>query len=174
MLSTLNCRVRPMLESDLEQVLSWRNHPDIRRYMYTQHEITLAEHTHWFNKAVNSLDHHLLVFELDNVALGFVNINNRSDGNIAEWGFYVAPNSEKGTGKRLGITALDYAFNTLKLHKICGQALAHNTPSVKFHMRLGFVQEGVLRDQYFNGQNYEDVIHFGLLADEWKIKETEL
>ena len=174
MLSTANCCVRPMLESDLEQVLAWRNHDDIRRYMYTKHEITLSEHTNWFKKASNDSNHYLLVFEINSVASGFVNINKLTHGDIAEWGFYVAPDSEKGTGKRLGITALNYAFQTLKLHKICGQALAYNTPSVRFHMSLGFLQEGILRDQHFNGQHYYDVVHFGLLADEWEIKGKEL
>lgn len=169
-----NCCIRPMLESDLEQVLVWRNHPEVRRYMYTQHEITLTEHTNWYEKACKNPDRHMLVFELDNLAAGFININKLADIDIADWGFYVAPGSEKGTGKKLGFAALNYAFETLKLHKVCGQALSYNMPSINFHMSLGFIQEGVLRDQFFNGQCYHDVIHFGLLADEWKIKEKEL
>lgn len=174
MIEAINCVLRPMLESDLEQVLEWRNHPDIRRYMYTQHEITLAEHTNWYQKANNDSDHHLLVFELNNVATGFVNINKSAYGNVADWGFYVAPDSEKGTGRKLGTTALNYAFESLDLHKVCGQALAYNTPSVKFHTSLGFIQEGVLREQYFDGQCYHDIVHFGLLANEWKTEERKL
>ena len=174
MLDTHNYCVRSMLESDLEQVLAWRNHPEIRRYMYTQHEITLIEHTNWYENNRNNSDRHMLVFELDNLPVGFVNINKLAGFDIADWGFYVAPGSERGTGKKLGVAVLNYAFDTLKLHKVCGQALAYNTPSINFHTSLGFVQEGVLRDQYFNGQRYYDVVHFGLLADEWKIKEKVL
>ena len=40
--------IRPMEESDLDNVLRWRNHPSIRRSMLTQHEISLSEHTDWF------------------------------------------------------------------------------------------------------------------------------
>jgi hypothetical protein len=36
--------VRPMADADVERVLAWRNHLKVRRYMYTQHEITLDEH----------------------------------------------------------------------------------------------------------------------------------
>lgn len=174
MQTTHSCCVRPMLETDLEQVLTWRNHPEIRRYMYTQHEIALAEHTSWYEKTRKNPDRHMLVFEMNNEPAGFVNINKLVNIDIADWGFYVAPDSVKGTGKKLGVAALNYAFNTLKLHKVCGQALALNTPSINFHISLGFFQEGVLRDQYFNGQCYHDVVHFGLLANEWKIKEKEL
>lgn len=63
MLATANCCVRPMLESELVQVLAWRNHVDIRRYMYTQHEIKLAEHSDWYRQASNDSERHLLVFE---------------------------------------------------------------------------------------------------------------
>ncbi len=174
MLESKNCHLRPMLESDLQQVLAWRNHPDIRRYMYTQHEITLSEHTNWFKKACNDSNHHMLIFELDGIASGYVNINKLTHGDIAEWGFYIAANAKKGTGKKLGITALRYAFQTLSLHKICGQALGYNTPSIRFHKSLGFIEEGTLRDQYFDDEDYHDVVHFGLLASEWKIKEKEL
>lgn len=174
MSNNFNCHVRIMLESDLEQVLEWRNYLEIRRYMYTQHKITLEEHSSWYSKASNNPDHYLLIFELDNIPTGFININKIANSNVANWGFYVAPNSEKGTGKKLGITVLDYAFKVIELHKICGQALAYNIPSVKFHTSLGFTQEGLLRDQHFDGQSYNDVVHFGLLANEWKISENKL
>lgn len=42
--------LRPMTEADLAQVLAWRNHPDIRANMYTQHEITMAEHRAWWDR----------------------------------------------------------------------------------------------------------------------------
>ena len=174
MSNNFNCHVRIMLESDLEQVLEWRNHPEIRRYMYTQHKITLEEHSNWYKKASNNPDHYLLIFELNNIPTGFININKIAYSNVADWGFYVAPDSEKGTGKKLGITVLDYAFKVIELHKICGQALAYNIPSVKFHTSLGFTQEGLLRGQHFDGQSYNDVVHFGLLANEWKISENKL
>jgi len=174
MMTDWNCQVRPMIESDLDQVLEWRNHPDIRHYMYTQHEITFCEHTDWYKRSSNNPDHYLLIFELNGTPTGFININKLYHSNIADWGFYIAPNSEKGTGRRLGVTVLNYAFTTLKLRKICGQALAYNTPSVKFHMSLGFIQEGILREQHFDGEFYHDIVHFGLLAHEWQTSENKL
>ncbi|WP_230714510.1 GNAT family N-acetyltransferase [Marinobacter shengliensis] len=49
-----NHSLRPMTESDLEQVLQWRNHPEVRRYMYTTHEIRLEEHSKWFMNATTN------------------------------------------------------------------------------------------------------------------------
>lgn len=161
-------RVRPMTEEDLERVLAWRNHENVRCYMYTQHEISFAEHKRWFDQASQDSSRHLLVFESDAVALGFINMHRIAPGGVAEWGFYAAPDAPKGTGRQLGQAALHYAFNCAGLHKLCGRALAYNERSIKFHLNLGFLQEGVLREQHFDGQNYHDVVCFGLLASDWQ------
>lgn len=160
--------MRRMRQADLEQVLAWRNHPDVRRFMYTQHEISLEEHISWFERASQDARRHLLVHEQGGVALGFVNLHEVGAGGIVDWGFYAAPDAPKGTGRQLGRQALLYAFGELGLHKVCGQALAFNEPSIRFHLRLGFQQEGVLREQHFDGERYHDIVCFGLLAAEWK------
>ena len=158
-----------MTPADLELVIFWRNHPDVRRYMYTQHEISLEEHAVWFEKTRGNPGKHLLIFELDNCPCGFVQLSQLKISPVAEWGFYAAPSSPKGTGRSLGRAALRYAFEELGLHKICGEALAYNEPSIRFHGSLGFQCEGRLRDQHYDGQNYHDVLCFGLLASEWHL-----
>lgn len=161
-------QIRPMVHADLERVLAWRNHPDVRRYMYTQHEITLDEHQRWFERTLPDPKKHLLIFEVNHLPLGFVNFNETGNGGIADWGFYVAPDAPKGSGRQLGCAALSHAFTQLKLHKVCGQALAYNKRSISFHKTLGFQQEGTLRDQHFDGERYHNVICFGLLSHEWQ------
>jgi len=162
-------QVRPMVHADLQRVLTWRNHPDVRRYMYTRHEITLDEHLRWFERSLEDPKKHLLIFELDKQPQGFVNFDESGDVGIADWGFYAAPDADKGCGRQLGCAALSYAFTQLKLHKVCGQALAHNHRSIRFHRALGFQQEGTLRDQHFDGECYHHVICFGLLLQEWQL-----
>lgn len=157
-----------MSAPDLERVLTWRNHLSVRRYMYTQHEITFAEHTRWFERVSTDANYHLLIFEVNDKPLGFINIHQIAAGGIADWGFYMAPEAPKGIGKQLGLAALHYAFTTAGLHKICGQALAYNERSIRFHQSLGFLEEGLQREQHFDGQHYHDVLCFGLLANEWQ------
>lgn len=164
----LTAYIRPMVHVDLERVLAWRNHPDVRRYMYTQHEITLNEHQRWFERSLLDPKKHLLIFEVSQHPLGFVNFNETGNGGIADWGFYLAPAAPKGSGRQLGRAALNHAFTQLKLYKVCGESLAYNQRSVQFHQSLGFQQEGTLRDQHFDGERYNNVICFGLLSYEWK------
>lgn len=167
-LAIVQYQMRPMIHADLALVLGWRNHADVRRYMYTQHEIKLDEHERWFERASADRKKHLLIFEVNHVPLGHVNLNEVATGGIVEWGFYVAPDAPKGTGRQLGRAALCHSFDQLNFHKVCGQVLAHNDKSIQFHQSLGFANEGSLRDQHFDGLRYHHVICFGLLRAEWE------
>ncbi|MBO6848902.1 MAG: UDP-4-amino-4,6-dideoxy-N-acetyl-beta-L-altrosamine N-acetyltransferase [Marinobacter sp.] len=156
-----------MESRDLEMVLRWRNDESVRRYMYTRHEITLEEHAQWFKRAIVAADRHLLIFEREGVPLGFINFHEKGPAGIADWGFYIAPEAPRGTGSELGKTVLNYGFGSINLHKVCGQALGFNTGSIRFHEKLGFTREGVLRQQHFDGRTYHDIICFGLMHNEW-------
>jgi len=169
----MNATVRAMRDDDLERVLGWRNHPEVRRFMYTQHAITPSEHKRWFENSQRDPARSLLIYEQAGVPLGFVNITQTVLEHIADWGFYIAPDAPRGTGLRLGQTTLDFAFSSLALHKVCGQALGFNGRSIRFHEKLGFVHEGTLRDQHYDGTAYQTIIHFGLLRHEWQAKDRD-
>ncbi|QVL44150.1 MAG: UDP-4-amino-4,6-dideoxy-N-acetyl-beta-L-altrosamine N-acetyltransferase [Alcanivorax sp.] len=162
-------KLRPLQEADLDTVREWRNHPDIRRYMYTYYEIGEAEHRAWFNRIRCQDTRHALIFELEEQPLGFVQFSVAdTSGARADWGFYLSPSAPRGTGKKLGAYALTYAFDRLSLHKLSGEALAFNKRSIHLHERLGFTREAMLRDHHFDGERYHDVAVFGLLTTEWK------
>lgn len=159
--------VRKMTKQDLHQVLHWRNHIDVRRFMFNQGEITYKEHYSWFERVSLDSCRHLLMFEINGVPSGSINFNQLDTASVADWGFYLAPDAKKGLGRQLGFAALHYAFDELGLHKVCGQALAFNERSIKFHLDLGFLQEAILREHHFDGQSFHDVVCFGLLEREW-------
>ena len=165
--------LRLMTESDLERVLQWRNHMDVRRYMYTTHKIRMEEHRKWFAGASINPAVELLIYEHEGEAQGFVNITRTRCAEVADWGFYLAPHAPKGSGRELGEQALNYAFAQLGIHKVCGQALGFNERSIAFHKRLGFVEEGRLRDQHFDGNQFHDVVCFGLLNCEWQAQAKD-
>lgn len=162
--------LRSMTADDLESVLALRNHAEIRRYMLTQHEISAEEHRSWFDRASKNMKVELLVWKIDARCCGFVQFKESQYRGVADWGFYVAPDAPKGSGRKLGLAALTHAFKKDGLYKICGQALCWNVPSIEFHKSLGFVQEGILRDQHFDGAEYHNLICFGMLKCDWFAK----
>lgn len=160
--------VRPMVEADLDLIRGWRNHPEVRRWMYTTHEIGEEEHRRWFESGTADPFRHLLVHELGGEPMGFVNLAQLRGTDVAEWGFYLSPGAPAGAGRALGEAALEYAFIVLGLHKVSGHALAENERSIRFHTRLGFRDEGVRRDHHLaDDGTRHSVACFGLLAEEW-------
>ncbi|ONG40587.1 UDP-4-amino-4,6-dideoxy-N-acetyl-beta-L-altrosamine N-acetyltransferase [Alkanindiges hydrocarboniclasticus] len=160
-------RIRYAVESDLPLILSWRNHPSIKKYMYTQHDITMQEHKEWFERCLSQPeDIHLLMFLVNEKSMGFINFSH-DKFDVVNWGFYISPDAPKGTGYALGLSAIEFGFKTLKFRKICGQVLSFNERSINFHKKLGFSQEGIFKEQFVNEKNYYDVYHFGLLKQIW-------
>jgi UDP-4-amino-4,6-dideoxy-N-acetyl-beta-L-altrosamine N-acetyltransferase len=168
------CIVRALGEDDLPMVLAWRNHPAVRSYMLTQHEISLQEHRNWFERVKqDNLSQQLIVFD-GAEPIGFVQFTPVFKGGVTNWGFYARPDAAKGSGRKLGQVALAHAFKELGLHKVCGQAIESNAVSIAFHQKMGFTEEGRLRDQHRIGDNYHTLFCFGLLAKDWqKMQQTE-
>ena len=159
--------IRPAVVSDRERVWRWRNDPVIKAYMFNTEEIPWAEHVAWFERTLGDKRKHMLVFESQDKPAGFASIYEFPHGMVAEWGFYKAPDAPVGIGKMLGAATLQYAFDVLSLHKIYAQVLTFNQRSMDLHVALGFVQEGVLKDQHFDGCAYYDVCCFGIRRAEW-------
>jgi len=172
MMKHINSDLRPVNKEDLPALLVWRNHPDVRRFMYTQHVITLEEHLSWFEKVSQNPKQHLMLYCENQQPLAFCQFTVYQ--HLAEWGFYLSPDAPAGTGTRLGKSALDYAFGVQSWHRICGEALSYNHQSIRFHRKLGFTEEGRLREHVEIDAKYYDVLCFGLLKSEWHRKREEL
>jgi UDP-4-amino-4,6-dideoxy-N-acetyl-beta-L-altrosamine N-acetyltransferase len=156
-----------MVDGDLEFVLTWRNHPDVRRFMYTTHEISFDEHARWFKAASADSSRHLLLLELAGLALGYVNF--RCDGaGGAVWGFYLAPDAPKGRGRLLGDAATRHAFEALGLQTLRGEVLPANVASRQFHLLLGFLPETAPQGENDSLADAPDVLRFVLTRSDWE------
>lgn len=78
---------------------------------------------------------------------------------------------EEDRRKGYGIAALkwllEYAFNTLFLHRIQLEVLESNLPAESLYKKIGFKQEGIKQDAFYNGQEYTNLKLFSLLRNEW-------
>lgn len=151
--------------NDLEMLLSWRNDVSVRKWMYSSQEISLDQHIKWYNDVSTSQQKLGFIFYYNNEPTGFVSFH--LDKHFCEWGFYIKPHARKGVGMILGQTAILYAFDILGVQKIFGQVLAFNEKSISFHRKLGFKQEGLLRQHFKDSRGEFDIFQFGLLKSEW-------
>lgn len=161
--------LRPMTDTDLDRVLAWRNSERVRSCMFSEQLIAPEEHLAWWERAKSSPTSVHLIFEVSGAPQGVVNftsIDHRDSRCF--WGFYIgAEDAPRGTGTIMGILALDYAFRTLGIRKVCAEVIGFNTASLGYHRKLGFAQEGCLTRQVLRGSRYEDVLLFALFAEDW-------
>ena len=170
------CRLRRMEYSDLDLVLRWRNSERIRQAMYTDHIITPDEHYAWFERVTrNNVTMHF-VFESEGRPLGIVNVVNIDRRNLrCVWGFYIGEEAApRGAGTAMGYLALEYLFEKEGFHRVMGEALVDNEASIKYHRRLGFLEEGRLVDHVAKNGRYTDVISFAIIDRVWRATRNDL
>lgn len=64
---------------------------------------------------------------------------------------------------------VNFCFNNLKMNKVYICTSPENIGSQKVALKNGFVQEGILKEEFKNGQGVlEDVVYFGLIKSEYK------
>lgn len=68
---------------------------------------------------------------------------------------------------------IDHAFLDLELNKVEIRCATGNSRSCAIPQRLGFTQEGVIRQGEWLYDHYVDLVLYGLLSSEWKTKVDE-
>jgi ribosomal-protein-serine acetyltransferase len=100
-------------------------------------------------------------------SVGFISLSQTH--NKGEIGYWLASDFEgKGLMTECVKACINYGFKECGLNRIYIRCDTRNVKSAGIPKRLGFVHEGTLReDQYLGGQ-YNDMLLYGLLKDEWK------
>jgi len=160
--------LRPITTEDTEDVLEWRNSPEVVNNFIYKKRITVQEHTSWLeNKVFTGKVHQFMICRKeDNASIGSVYIQNfDEENNKAEWGLFLDSDKTRsqGVGTQVGKLILDYAFGQLGLHKLHSRVLAYNKPCIRMNEKLGFRQEAYLREDLFINGKYEDLILYGAL-----------
>ncbi len=86
-----------------------------------------------------------------------------------EIGYWIAPQFQgQGIMTRSCKALVDYAFDTLGLNKVEIRCATGNTRSCAIPQRLGFQQEGIIRQAEWLYDHYVDLVLYGLLVGEWR------
>ncbi|MCJ1655441.1 GNAT family protein [Staphylococcus sp. NRL 16/872] len=154
--------LRALKQSDSNLILNWMKNDKLRYLIGTVYPITELEHENWFQNRMLEKDNRMFVIELENETsigiIGFKNLDwvNRN----AELFIYIG--EEAYWGKGYGTQALElmtkFAFNSLNLHMLYLEVFSYNKNATKTYERLGFKQDGVLRQSKFQDGKYYDKI----------------
>ena len=101
--------------------------------------------------------------------VGWVQLEIDGRARSAEVGYWLDAGFEgRGLVTRALTAVLDHAFGPLGLRRVGLEATADNVRSRSVAERLGFTQEGVLREAAAFPDERRDLVVYGLLAREWR------
>lgn len=116
-----------------------------------------------------------LIFHRDNAALiGGMNINNicRGAAHFASLGYWIDAQYEgQGYMREALEKTLEYAFNSLELHRIHASCVPHNIRSKNLLLTVGFKEEGFAQKYLQINGIWQDHILFGYNRERWKISQ---
>ncbi|MGA1847646.1 UDP-4-amino-4,6-dideoxy-N-acetyl-beta-L-altrosamine N-acetyltransferase [Deferribacter abyssi] len=152
--------------SDFEKELvrKWRNHKDIRNWMYNEHEISIQEHNNFITSLKETKNKlYWLVKKNDDDYLGVLNlVNIKWNHRNAYLGIYANPEQKRpGSGETLLSILLKVTFSILKFHTLKLEVLEDNAPAIRLYQKFGFEEEGRLKEFVFKDNKWKDVIIMG-------------
>ena len=108
-----------------EMILQWRNHSDIRKWMYNQDEIKLEEHLRFIDSLKSSKDKLYFLVKKEDDFIGVIDFTQLVNKESVHMGIYSNPNIN-GNGKILLNKIIDYSFNNLKVKRVFSEVFAEN------------------------------------------------
>lgn len=106
----------------------------------------------------------------DNHVIGMVGYNywDQTD-HRASIGFDLRQDQwRKGIMSEAVKAVIQFGFHTMGLNRIEADASIYNVGSIMLLKKVGFMQEGIQREQYYEDGNYHDLVLFALLKREWR------
>ncbi len=174
--------LRPVHPSDATIFTRWMNDPVTRRHLLRRFPVTEMAEEAWIKKNAELSQHPTdLVFVIetkdDQKPIGTMGLHriNWVDRNAATGTILGEPESRgKGYATDAKMTLLQYAFESLNLHKIISHAFSANVKSTEYSKRCGYVVEAVHKDEIFRGGKFEDITTLACFYSSWKkVKEAQ-
>lgn len=166
--------LRPMERNDLLFLRDLANDPVVRANVVGwDWPLSLASQERWFDGGVDTPTTRRLVIEGDDgtpigiTGLWDIDWHNRT----AMTAIKIGGNPEfrgRGYGKRAVWATMDFAFNDVGLNRLYGAILEFNEASFATYVeKSGWKREGVARQHVWRGGRYWDMVHVGVLREEY-------
>lgn len=160
--------LRAIEESDLSQLLLWRNQPNYRRFFREYRELSQTNQRNWFDSKVLN-DKSTEMFSIVDVNTGellgacglcyidWINRNADFSIYIGKDGLYI--------DERYAIEAaqimMKYGFEELNLHRLWSEIYSFDEAKKVMFDRLGFKLEGVHRENHWTEGKWCDSLFYG-------------
>jgi RimJ/RimL family protein N-acetyltransferase len=155
---------KPLKENDLEFLNEVRNYC-AEEYLHDSRTFSLFDTLNWF-KSTNP--QYYIIFN-DDEKIGYFRLSNYS---VINRNIYIGADLHpKCWGKKLSYPSyqkfINYLFVNYNLNKISLEVLSTNIRAYNLYKKLGFIQEGIKRQEILKQNQFVDSIIMSLLKTEY-------
>ena len=133
-----NYTFRDAVENDVEITYSWVNHPQTRKYSFSQEDISASSHRQWFLSRINQGGLYK-IFEYFSQPMGVFRLDLQDDKGVLSYS--IAPEHHgKGHGKRLLLLGIHESFSNTVIEELAGYVSKENEASLHLFRSVGFYE----------------------------------
>ncbi|WP_326559182.1 GNAT family N-acetyltransferase [Micromonospora sp. NBC_01796] len=165
-------KLRAMEPSDAEALWRWNHDPEVMRWMDDGYAQTLTRVTTWMQERPRN-DYGDVLFGIEVVEntrlIGLVRLHGAEpETGCADLDIYLGEKDYWGKGYATDAmrTVCRYGFDKMRLHKITLTVVAENHAAHHVYRKVGFVDEGRLRQTFRRDGKWHDKFTMGLLEGE--------
>ncbi len=165
-------RLRAMGPPDAEALWRWNHDPEVMRWMDEGYPQPLTQVRRWMEERPRN-DYGDVLFGIEDLGeanlIGLVRLHGaQPETGIAELDIYLGEKEYWGKGFATDAvrTACRYGFDKMRLHKITLTVVTENEAARHVYRKVGFVDEGRLRQVLRRDGRWLDKFTMGLLAEE--------
>ena len=155
--------LRPITDADTDNIVKWRNNPDVYRYFIFRERLTPEMHRNWLSTRVftGQVVQYIILAGDERRPVGSVylrDIDHKHES--AEYGIFIGDDSFRGQGVGTETAKLftDFALEVLGMHRVFLKVLDGNVKARRSYEKAGFVYEGTFRDMVKLDGEFHDVV----------------
>jgi len=174
-LTTKRLELRLMTADDLDFIFQHFSNEDVNRYILDDEPVQTMEQAQeiidfYVPPGEKSYNRWVITLKTDKTPIGTCGFHKWDrHHHHAEIGYDLGPDYwHKGYMTEALRAVLDHGFKKMELNRIEAIVYPENTASLRLLKRLGFHQDGLLRQSFRQGDKYHDHLLLSLLKDEWQ------
>jgi RimJ/RimL family protein N-acetyltransferase len=171
--------LRAFEKEDLDAVIRWVNDDSITCTLSDAfiYPVSRADESKWLENTAlaNYREKVFAVEKEDGVLIGSVGLHQINwVERKAEMGIIIGEKScwGQGYGYEAVQALLHLAFNKMNLHRVSLRVFEFHQRAIRLYERCGFQQEGLLREDHYNGGSYSNTLVMGLLKHEYLTRDV--
>jgi UDP-4-amino-4,6-dideoxy-N-acetyl-beta-L-altrosamine N-acetyltransferase len=162
-------RFDPIRDVDLELVLSWRTHPSITQYMYTDISPDMEEQRKWHQWISSNAACRYWLIHYQEKPIGVIGLTDiDAKHKRCSLTYYIGDETFRGIGGIIPPYVYNYVFTVLQFKKVIAEVMEGNEKVMKLHQLHGYRQVGIYKEHIYKYDRYHDVTVLELLDTEWQ------